>query len=86
MCLFPQKKPLQSPPSLQHLSSTQSELENSNVNYSGYDIDLSAPQSTDNELITDDTPTAPVIKNAPSREIQYDYRRILLFKYISCPK
>jgi hypothetical protein len=83
---FPTKKPLQSLPSLQHLSSTQSELENSNVNYSGYDIDLSAPQSTDNELITDDTPTAPVIKNAPSREIQYDYRRILLFKYISCPK
>jgi len=56
------------------------------VNYSGFDIDLSAPQSTDDELITDDTPTAPLSsRNAPSREIQYDYRRILLFKFISCP-
>jgi hypothetical protein len=31
------------------------------VNYSGFDIDLSAPQSTDDELITDDTPTAPPV-------------------------
>ncbi len=59
---LPTRNPLQSLPSLQHLSSTQLELENSNVNYSGFDIDLSAPQSTDDELITDDTPTAPVIK------------------------
>ncbi len=60
---LPTRNPLQSLPSLQHLSSTQSELENSNVNYSGFDIDLSTPQSTDDELITDDTPTAPhVIK------------------------
>jgi hypothetical protein len=62
MCLFPQENQLQSLPSLQHLSSTQLKLENSNVNYSGFDIDLSAPQSTDDELITDDTPTAPVIR------------------------
>jgi hypothetical protein len=83
---LPTRNPLQSLPSLQHLSLTQSELENSNVNYSGFDIDLSAPQSTDDELITDDTPTAPLSsRNAPSREIQYDYRRILLLKYISCP-
>ena len=59
---LPTTNPLQSLPSLQHLSSTQLELKNSNVNYSGFDIDLSAPQSTDDELITDDTPTAPVIK------------------------
>ncbi len=56
------RNPLQSLPSLQHLCSTQSELGNSNVNYSGFDINLSAPQSTDDELITDDTPTAPVIE------------------------
>jgi hypothetical protein len=31
------------------------------VNYSGFDIDLSAPHSTDDELITDDTPTAPPV-------------------------
>jgi hypothetical protein len=47
---LPTRNPLQSLPSLQHLSSTQSELENSNVNYSGFDNDLSAPQSTDDEL------------------------------------
>ena len=58
---LPTRNPLQSLPSLQHLSSTQSELENSNVNYSGFDNDLSAPQSTDDELITDDTPTAPPV-------------------------
>jgi hypothetical protein len=59
---LPTRNPLQSLLSLQHLSSTQLELENSNVNYSGFDIDLSAPQLTDDELITDDTPTAPVIE------------------------
>jgi hypothetical protein len=58
---LPTRNPLQSIPSLQHLSSTQSELENSNVNYSGFDIDLSAPHSTDDELITDDTPTPPPV-------------------------
>ncbi len=83
---LPTRNPLQSIPSLQHLSSTQSELENSNVNYSGFDIDLSAAHSTDDELITDDTPTTPLsLRNAPSRETQYDYRLISLFKYISCP-
>jgi len=58
---LPTRNPLQSLPSLQHLSSTQSELENSNVNYSGFDIDLSAAHSTDDELITDDTPTPPPV-------------------------
>ena len=58
---LPTRNPLQSIPSLQHLSSTQSELENSNVNYSGFDIDLSAAHSTDDELITDDIPTPPPV-------------------------
>jgi hypothetical protein len=47
---------------LLHLSSTQSELENSNVNYSGFDIDLSAPESADDELNIDDTSTYPAIE------------------------
>jgi hypothetical protein len=34
-------------PSLLHLSSTQSELENCNVHYSGFDTDLSTPASAD---------------------------------------
>jgi hypothetical protein len=58
---LPTRNPLQSIPALQHLSSTQSEVENSNVNYSGFDIDLSAPHSTDDEFITDDTPTPPPV-------------------------
>jgi hypothetical protein len=59
---LPTRNPLQSIPSLQHLSSTQSELENSNVNYSGFGIALSAPESVNDELNINDTPTAPVIK------------------------
>jgi hypothetical protein len=34
-------------PSLLHLSTTQFELENSNVHYSGFDIDLSTPETAD---------------------------------------
>jgi hypothetical protein len=34
-------------PSLSHLSSTQSELENCNLHYSGFDTDLSTPASVD---------------------------------------
>jgi hypothetical protein len=58
---LPTRNPLHSFPSLQHLSSTQSELANSNVKYSDFDIDLSAPQSTDDGLINDNTPTAPPV-------------------------
>jgi hypothetical protein len=50
-------------PSQLHLSSTQSELENSNVHYSGFDIDLSIPASADDQSITNDNPiTDPVIE------------------------
>ena len=34
-------------PSLSHLSLTQSELENCNLHYSGFDTDLSSPASVD---------------------------------------
>jgi hypothetical protein len=36
-------------PSLLHFSSIQSELENSNVHYSGFDTDLSTPASADDQ-------------------------------------
>ena len=50
-------------PSLLHLSSTQSKLENSNVHYSGFDIDLSTPASSDDQSINNDNPIAdPAIK------------------------
>ena len=32
------------------------------MNYSGFDIDLSELESTDDELNIDDTPTAPIIE------------------------
>ncbi len=50
--LFPARNPLHSMPSLVHLSSTQSELEYSHVNYAGYDINYSTPDSADDEMIT----------------------------------
>ncbi len=59
---LPTRNSIQSLPSLQHLSSTQSELENSNMNYSGFDMNLSAPESADDELNIDDTSTAPAIE------------------------
>jgi hypothetical protein len=50
-------------PSLLHLSSTQSELGNCNVHYSGFDTDLSTPASVDDQINTnDDSVTNPVIK------------------------
>jgi len=62
--LFPIRNPLRSMPSLVHLSSTQSELEFSNVNYAGFDINFSAPDSADDEMnVIDDTlPVLPVIE------------------------
>jgi hypothetical protein len=39
-------------PSLLHLSSTQSELGNCNVHYSGFDTDLSTPASVDDQINT----------------------------------
>jgi hypothetical protein len=50
-------------PSLLHLSSTQSELGNCNVHYSGFDTDLSTPASVDDQISTnDDSVTDPVIE------------------------
>ncbi len=49
-------------PSLLHLSSTQSELGNCNVHYSGFNTDLSIPASVDDQINTnDDSVTDPVI-------------------------
>jgi len=60
---FPMRNPLHSMPSLVHLSSTQSELESSNVNYAGFDIKVSAPDSADNQMnVSDDTLPVPVIE------------------------
>jgi len=61
---FPTRNPLQSMPSLVHLLSTQSELEYSNVNYAGFDINNSAPDSADDEMnvIDDRLPVLPVIE------------------------
>jgi hypothetical protein len=74
-------------PSLTHLSSTQSELGNCNVHYSGFDTDLSTPASVDDQINTNDySVTDPVIENALFREIPYVYPLILHFKFICCHK
>jgi hypothetical protein len=53
-------------PSLLHLPSTQSELGNCNVHYSGFDTDLSTPASVDDQINTnDDSVTDPVIEKCP---------------------
>jgi hypothetical protein len=50
-------------PFLLDLLSTQSELENSNMHYSGFDIALSTPASADDQSINNDNPiTDPVIE------------------------
>ncbi len=50
-------------PSLSHLSSTQSELGNCNVHYSGFVTDLSTPASVDDQINTNDySVTDPVIE------------------------
>jgi hypothetical protein len=50
-------------PSLLHLSSTQSELENCNVHNSGFDTDLSTPASVDDQINTnDDSIIDPIIE------------------------
>jgi hypothetical protein len=41
-------------PSLSHLSSTQSELGNCSVHYSGFNTDLSTPASVDDQINTND--------------------------------
>jgi len=61
---FPTRHPLHSMPSLVHLSFTQSELEYSNVNSAGFDINYSAPGSADEEMnvIDDRLPVPPLIE------------------------
>jgi hypothetical protein len=50
-------------PSLSHSSSTQSELENCYVHYSGFNTDLSTPASDDDQINTNDySVTDPVIE------------------------
>jgi hypothetical protein len=50
-------------PSLSHLSSTQSELGNCYVHYSGFDTNLSTPASVDDQIKTNDySVTDPVIE------------------------
>ncbi len=50
-------------PSLSHLSSTQSELGNCNVHYSGFITDLSTPASVDDQInINDYSVIDPVIE------------------------
>jgi hypothetical protein len=50
-------------PSLLHLLSTQSGLGNCNVQYSGFDTDLSTPVSVDDQINTnDDSVTNPLIE------------------------
>ncbi len=56
-------------PSLLHLSSTQSELGNCNLHYSGFDTDLFTPASVDDQINTNDDSVAdPVIEKFLSRE------------------
>ncbi len=74
--------------SLLHLSSTQSDLENCNVHYSGFDTDLSTPASIDDQINTnDDSVTDPVIEKC---SFQRNTIRlppdILQFKFICCHK
>ncbi len=56
-------------PSRSHLSSTQSELGNSNVHCSGFDTDLSTPASVDDQINTNDySVTDPVIEKCQFSE------------------
>ncbi len=55
-------------PSLSYLSSTQSELGNCNVHYSGFDTDLSTPAAVDDQINTNDfSVTDPVIEKCCSQ-------------------
>jgi hypothetical protein len=58
---FPIRNPLHSMPSLVHLSSTQSQLEYSNVNYAGFDINVSAPDEADDQMNVSDDTTVQVL-------------------------
>jgi hypothetical protein len=62
----PTKNKLHGMTSLLNLSSTQSELRNCNLRYSGFDTDLSTPASVDDQINTnDDSVTDPVTEKCP---------------------
>ncbi len=74
-------------PSLLHLSSTQSELGNCNVHYSGFNTDLSTPESVDDEINTnDDSVTDLVIEKCSFQRNTICLPLILHFKFICCHK
>ncbi len=75
-------------PSLSHLSSTQSDLGNCNVHYSGFDTEFSTPASVDDQINTnDDLVTNPVVEKCSfQRNTIYVYPLILHFKFICCHK
>ena len=54
-------------PSPSHLSSTQSELGNCNVHYSGFDTDLSTPASVDDQINTNDYSVIPATATSSLR-------------------
>jgi hypothetical protein len=85
----PMMNTLHGMPSLLHLLWTQSVLENSNVHYSGFDIDLATPALADDQLFTIDntnTITDPVIENCSFQRNTICLPMILLFKFICCHK
>jgi hypothetical protein len=75
-------------PSLSHLSSTQSELGNCNVHYSGFDTDLSTPAAVDDQINTNDYSVRdPVIEKCSfQRNTICLHPLILHFKFIFSPK
>jgi hypothetical protein len=60
-------------PSLLHISSTQTELGNSNAHSSGFDIDFPTPESADSQLNTNDDTIADHIIEKCSFQIPYIY-------------
>ncbi len=74
-------------PSLSNLSSTQSELGNCNVHYSGFNTDLSTPASVDDPMNTnDDSVTDPVIEKYPFHRNTIRLPPDIAFQVICCHK
>ncbi len=83
----PTRNTLHDMPSLSHLSSTQSELGNCYVHYSGFDTDLSTSASADDQINTnDDSVTDPVIEKCSFQRNTICLPLILHFKFICCHK
>ncbi len=80
---LPTRNPLHSIPSLHHQSSTQSELEHSNVNYNDFALTTLHQNHLQINLgIMVMQFKFLSLKNVPFSEIQYSFRLILLFKFI----